>query len=377
MASHPKARVRNPAIAEELRPILELPIVGVVLWDASGRILDANDRFLEITGYTREDLAKGLDVRRLTPSEWHPTDEKAISEMGESGTATHLEKEYIAKQGGRVYVQYHSVAVEGAEGLFLSLVVDVTEQKRVQAERDALLERERVERERSQAAVRSRDEILAIVSHDLRNPLNTISMCVALLDHPMPADRHAAQLDVVRRAVQRMGRLIQDLLDVNQIGSGKLAIAPEPVTVATLIEESRAPLDLHATQHGQRLEWNDTVPNLVVHADRTRIAQVLGNLVGNALKFTPPGGDIMVEVAREADGARFCVRDNGPGIQDDDLPHIFDRFWQADGRKRKGGVGLGLAISKGIVTAHGGHIWVESEAGRGAAFCFTLPSMPE
>lgn len=85
MASHPKARVRNPAIAEELRPILELPIVGVVLWDASGRILDANDRFLEITGYTREDLAKGLDVRRLTPSEWHPTDEKAISEMGERG----------------------------------------------------------------------------------------------------------------------------------------------------------------------------------------------------------------------------------------------------------------------------------------------------
>jgi PAS domain S-box-containing protein len=366
MASHPKARARDSAIAEELRPILELPVVGVVLWDASGRILDANDRFLEITGYTREDLAQGLDWRRLTPSEWHPTDELVISEVGQSGAAIHLEKEYIHKHGGRVFVQYHSVAVEGAEGLVLSLVVDITEQKRAQAERDALLER-------AEAAVRSRDEILAIVSHDLRNPLSTISMVVALLEHPMPAERHAAQLDVVRRAVQRMGRLIQDLLDVNQIGSGQLSIAPEAVSAAALIEEARAGLDLHASQHGQRLEWSCAEPDFIVRADRTRVAQVLNNLVGNALKFTPPGGEVSVEVAREGDEARFCVRDTGPGIKGEDLPHIFDRFWQAEGRKRKGGVGLGLAISKGIVTAHGGRIWAASEPGNGAMFCFTLP----
>jgi signal transduction histidine kinase len=110
-----------------------------------------------------------------------------------------------------------------------------------------------------------------------------------------------------------------------------------------------------------------------VRADRTRVAQVLNNLVGNALKFTPPGGEVSVEVAREGDEARFCVRDTGPGIKTEDLPHIFDRFWQAEGRKRKGGVGLGLAISKGIVTAHGGRIWAASEPGNGAMFCFTLP----
>jgi signal transduction histidine kinase len=273
---------------------------------------------------------------------------------------------YIHKLGVRFLVPYPPVGVLGGVGLVGSLVVEITDLFGEEAVGLALLER-------AEAAVRSRDEILAIVSHDLRNPLSTISMVVALLEHPMPAERHAAQLDVVRRAVQRMGRLIQDLLDVNQIGSGQLSIAPEAVAAATLIEEARAGLDLHASQHGQRLEWSCAEPDFIVRADRTRVAQVLNNLVGNALKFTPPGGEVSVEVAREGDEARFCVRDTGPGIKGEDLPHIFDRFWQAEGRKRKGGVGLGLAISKGIVTAHGGRIWAASEPGNGAMFCFTLP----
>jgi PAS domain S-box-containing protein len=367
-------RGRDDALGEWLRPIFELPIVGAVLWDASGRILDANDRFLEITGYERSDLeGPGLDWRRLTPSEWHSLDEDAIDELRTGGKTFAVEKEYIRKDRERVSVQLSSLAVRGSDSLFLSLVVDVTGQARAQAERDALLERERVARERAEEAARAREEILAIVSHDLRNPLNTISMCVSLLEHPMGKERHAAQLDVVRRAVERMTRLINDLLDVNLIRAGRLTVAPESVQAGALVDEARAALDLQATQQGRMLEWRCDDPDLALRADPARVVQVLVNLVGNALKFTPAGGRVSVEVSREDGAALFCVVDTGPGIDADHLPRIFDRFWQANGRERRGGVGLGLAISRGIVAAHGGRIWARSEPGRGSTFCFTIP----
>lgn len=375
--NHPTPRhLDGAAFADWLRPIFELPIVGVVLWNASGRIVDANDRFLGITGFERSDLEAGLDWRRLTPTEWTFADEDAISDLRHRGTAHAVEKEYIRKDGGRVYVQLDSVAVQGSDSLFLSLVVDIGEQKRAQAERDALLEREREARERAEAAVRAREDILAIVSHDLRNPLNTISMCVSLLDRPMGKERHDAQLDMVRRAVSRMTRLISDLLDVNQIANGRFTVAPGVVDVGSLVEEARAALDLQASQQDRALEWLCDDPSLRVRADPARIVQVLVNLVGNALKFTPAGGRVSVQVSRDGDEAAFSVSDTGPGIDPHHLPHIFTRFWQAEGRERRGGVGLGLAISRGIVAAHGGRIEARSELGRGSTFRFTIPLAP-
>jgi PAS domain S-box-containing protein len=374
---NPEPARRGEALADWLRPILDLPIVGVVLWDASGRIVDANDRFLEITGYEPGDLeGGGLDWRRLTPTEWLGVDEAAIARLRAGGRTFAVEKQYLRKDGGRIDVQLSSVAVQGSDSLFLSLVVDIGEQKRAQAERDALLEREREARERAEAAVRAREDILAIVSHDLRNPLNTISMCVSLLERPMGKERHDAQLDMVRRAVSRMTRLISDLLDVNQIGSGRFTVAPVVVDVGSLVEEARAALDLQASQQDRTLEWLCDDPALRVRADPARIVQVLVNLVGNALKFTPAGGRISVTVARDADSACFSVADTGPGIDPEHLPHIFGRFWQADGRERRGGVGLGLAISRGIVAAHGGRIEARSELGRGSTFRFTIPLAP-
>jgi PAS domain S-box-containing protein len=370
-------RDRGDGLGEWLRPIFGLPIVGAVLWDASGRIVDANDRFLEITGYGRSDLeGPGLDWRRLTPREWHSLDEEAISQLRSCGKTFAVEKEYLRKDGDRVSVQLSSLAVRGSDSLFLSLVVDVTGQARAQAERDALLERERVARERAEEAVRSREEILAVVSHDLRNPLNTISICVSLLANPMGKERHDAQLDVVRRAVGRMTHLINDLLDVNQIASGRFTVTPVLVDVGSLVEEARAALDLQASQQGRALEWRCDDPTLRVRADPARIVQVLVNLVGNALKFTPAGGHVSVKVGRDGDSACFSVADTGPGIDPEHLPHIFGRFWQAEGRERRGGVGLGLAISRGIVAAHGGRIEARSEPGRGSTFRFTIPLAP-
>jgi len=361
-------------IHDDLRPIFELPIVGVVLWDDSGRILEANDHFLEITGQSRADLDAGrVDWRRMTPREWHAADDGAIAQLRTRGAAAPMEKEYVHADGHRVVVQFRSVAVDGSPSLYLSLVSDVTDRARADQERQAALERERDARREAEAAVRSRDEILAIVSHDLRNPLGTISMTAGLLERETHEERRRAQVDIVRRAVAAMGRLIQDLLDVNQIESGQLSVSAVPIDARTLLDEARPGLDLQASQNNQALEWRSPDQPLMVLADHVRIAQVLINLTGNAIKFTPARGRIVVDVQEDAGEARFCVTDTGPGIDEASVPRIFDRFWQAADRPRRGGVGLGLAISYGIVTAHGGRIWVTSKKGEGSSFCFTLP----
>ena len=371
METSPRAHKR---VDDELSPIFDLPIVGVVLWDESGRILQANERFLQITGLSRADLEAGrVDWRRMTPREWHAADDGAIAQLRSHGIAATLEKEYIHADGHRVVVQFRSIAVRGSPSLFLSLVTDVTDRTRASEEREAALDRERIAREEAEAAVRSRDEILAIVSHDLRNPLGTISMTAGLLERETDEDRRRTQVDIVRRAVAAMGRLIQDLLDVNQIETGRLSVTPEPVDAQTLLDEARPGLDLQASQHKQTLEWRSPGRPVMVIADHVRIAQVLTNLTGNAIKFTPAGGRIVVDLQEDGDAARFCVTDTGPGIDEADVPRIFDRFWQAKDRPRRGGVGLGLAIAHGIVKAHGGRIWAMSKRGEGSSFCFTIP----
>ena len=371
METSPRAHNR---IDDELRPILDLPMVGVVLWDESGRILEANERFLQITGLARAELDAGLvDWRRMTPREWHAADDDAIAQLRSHGIAATLEKEYVHADGHRVVVQFRSVALRGSPSLFLSLVADVTDRTRASEEREAALERERIAREEAEAAVRSRDEILAIVSHDLRNPLGTISMTAGLLERETDEERRRVQVDIVRRAVAAMGRLIQDLLDVNQIESGRLSVSPQPVDARTLLDEARPGLDLQAAQNNQLLEWRSRGRRLMVNADHVRIAQVLTNLTGNAIKFTPTRGSIVVDLQEDGGFARFCVSDTGPGIDEADLPRIFDRFWQSKDRPGRGGVGLGLAIAHGIVKAHGGRIWVTSKRGEGSTFCFTLP----
>jgi len=353
-----------------LRRIYDSGIVGVAVWDGIGRILQANDRFLEIVGYTRAELdARQLDWQRLSaggePQPWQAMPQQR------SGSAYQPEfRRYVRPDGEPVYVRVHSTAL-GGNGKTLSIVVDATEQRKAQDERDALLARERAARAEAEAAVRSRDDILAIVSHDLRNPLNTISMSLSLIEMDQANERSRAQAGIIRRAIANMARLIQDLLDVNQIAAGKLVVSAAPVEVAALLEDSRASLATLALRKNQRFEVLAGEAGTVL-ADRDRVSQLLSNLVGNAMKFTPEGGRIVLSAEPAEREVRFCVSDTGPGIDARDLPHIFDRFWQVR-RVRRGGVGLGLAISKGIVEAHGGRIWARSAPGMGSEFFFTLP----
>jgi PAS domain S-box-containing protein len=227
--------------------------------------------------------------------------------------------------------------------------------------------------EAARQATQARDSLLAIVSHDLRTPLNMITLSAGLIGRALAnlegssqVFRHAA---TILRCAAQMDKLIAELLDLAQLDGGGLAIECKPTDAAALVRESVELLTPAATAKNLRLE-SRVASDLIVNADRDRLLQVMSNLLGNAIKFTHEAGEIDVAVERVDSEAQFSITDNGPGIAAAELDHIWRRFWQA---KREGGIGLGLTIAKGLIDAHGGRIWVESQVGRGTTFFFTLP----
>jgi signal transduction histidine kinase len=232
-------------------------------------------------------------------------------------------------------------------------------------------------RDAAEEASRAREEMLAIVAHDLRNPLNVVMIARGLLaETEFSGERRVQLLGLMKRATQRMNRLVEDLLEVVRQESGKMALVLEEVSVASILEQTVEMCQASAMEKNISLRIHETPPDLLVTADTERIQQVMSNLVGNALKFVPSGGSVVVECERRANQAVFAVIDSGPGIAPADLDRLFEKFWQ----QRRGdtrGVGLGLAIAKGIVEAHGGRIWVESKVGGGSTFYFTLPAVDQ
>ncbi|HSK02808.1 MAG TPA: ATP-binding protein [Kofleriaceae bacterium] len=226
-------------------------------------------------------------------------------------------------------------------------------------------------------AIKSRDDVLGVVAHDLRNPLGSILLQAEMLRSSggEPGSRPHERAEGIARSARRMNRLIQDLLDVTRMEAGSLSIDRARIAAGEVLgecAEAQRPLAVAASLE-LRLEVAPDLPD--VWADRDRLQQVFENLIGNAIKFTGPGGAITVGAAPR-DGEVLCrVADTGAGISAEDLPHVFDRFWQAQ-RPGRHGAGLGLAIAKGIVEAHGGRIWVESTPGRGSSFFFTMPTAP-
>lgn len=225
----------------------------------------------------------------------------------------------------------------------------------------------------SQEATRIRDEVLRIVAHDLRNPLHTVRLSVGLLLEMVGAERtdERRQLEIIERSIDRAERLIRDLLEVARAHAGALPIERGPVDPVELVRES---VEAHREQaREKRLRLEAQVPPELprIHADRGRIMQVLANLIGNAIKFTEEGGRVTVGAEEEDEFVRFRVTDTGPGIAREELPNLFNPFWQAR-RARRTGAGLGLAISKRIVEAHGGEIEVSSTVGVGTTFTFTI-----
>ena len=226
----------------------------------------------------------------------------------------------------------------------------------------------------ARSAVRSRDDLVAFISHDLRDPLQSISAATASLRLAPQTPDNAESLESIARASNQMRRLVQDLLDVSMLEAGRPLIRREPVDLHDLILEVQtlALPQIKASQAGLQTRLAADLPSVAI--DRHRILQVLMNLICNALKFGPRRGIVTLGVERQLEAVRFWVHDNGPGISADQLERVFDRFWRAG---HKAGAGLGLAVAKGIVEAHGGQMGVTSDPAAGTLFFFTLPLQTE
>jgi signal transduction histidine kinase len=239
----------------------------------------------------------------------------------------------------------------------------------------ALIQSLHVARARADAASQSRERVLAIVAHDLRNPLTAVKMAaerMRQLVQGQDRDTSAEQLrrvSTVERAASRMDHLIRDLVDATHVEQDRLSLVFNPEDPESIVRESVELVQPVAQERGITLEARPAANLREISCDRDRLMQVLGNLLGNALEFTPEGGQVVVRTAADSGGVRFEVEDTGPGIKAEDLPHLFERYWKAGSR----GTGLGLFIAQSVVRGHGGRIEVESRPGVGARFYFTVP----
>lgn len=224
----------------------------------------------------------------------------------------------------------------------------------------------------ARSAVAVRDDLMSIVAHDLRNPLNAVTVQASLMRDAAESAELRDQAESIIRIGKRMDNLIRTTLDAATIEAGRFTIQPARCKVDDLLRESLETFTPLAAARGIHLECHVAGGEVAVTADRDRILQVLSNLLGNALKFTSEGGTITLTREPANGTVRFAVGDTGPGIASENLARVFDRFWKDESRGRRG-TGLGLFIAKGIVDAHDGTIWVESDLGRGSSFFFTLP----
>ncbi|MDP9178673.1 MAG: ATP-binding protein [Gemmatimonadota bacterium] len=228
--------------------------------------------------------------------------------------------------------------------------------------------------------LRARDDMIGIVSHDLRNPVNAVKMLTgAILEteraSPLPLDV-LEYSTIIRQASEQMDSLIRDLLDVTRIEAGRLKVDVAPTNLGELLADAFGTLNQVASAKSIDLRFSTELALPLVSADRERIRQALSNLVGNSVKFSPPQSQINVRAQRRDNEVVVSVHDRGPGMNEEQLSHAFDRFWQSRRTDREG-AGLGLAITRGIVEAHGGKIWAESKVGEGSTFHFTLPTARE
>ncbi len=261
---------------------------------------------------------------------------------------------------------------------FTAILRDVTDRQRAETERKALRAREYDARVAAEPALAFRDQILAIVSHDLRNPVATVPMALTSLEENAEAstpERRAERIGIGHESVAWMHRLIADLPDVASIDAGRLALTRQLADPVVVIVGVRMAFEQSCAARGIRLvvETPERLPRPDIDAER--IQQVLANLLANAIKYSPDGGTIAI-VGEEGDTElRLSVCDSGPGVPAEHRPHIFDRCWHArrSARTRTRGTGFGLSIAKGIVEAHGGRTWLETADRVGGAFTFTIP----
>ena len=353
-----------------IRRLVESNIIGIFFWDFGGHILDANDAFLEMVGYSRQELLSGeVNWGRMTPPEYWELHEQKATDVRATGAVSNYEKEYIRKDGSRVPVLIGATLFDNSQDQGVAFVLDLTERKRAEAEQQA--------RQAAEAANRAKSIFLANMSHELRTPLNGILGYAQLLEHNPALDvPHAAR--VIRKSGEHLLTLINDILDLAKIEAGKMELYPEDISLASFVQDLLDIAGVRAAQKGLELVCDlDPGLPLWLRADEKRVRQVLFNLLSNAIKFTERGHVTLRVRFALPDRWRFEVADSGVGIAADKLETIFQPFEQAGDRQhRAAGTGLGLTISRQYVRLMGGDIRVESRPGQGSTFYVEIRAQP-
>lgn len=349
-----------------LRTIFDSDLVGIMYWDMTGRITDANDKFLEVVGYTRGDLTE----RQLL---WSDIASQESFFAGETPDRP-IEREFTRKDGSRVPVIVGLAALTSDGDNGVAFVLDITDRKKMERE----IEDARIAAERSNQA---KDEFLAVLSHELRTPLTPVLAALSLMKRQGGLSAEALHhVEVIRRNVSVEARLIDDLLDLTRIVRGKVSLEKRFVSLSEILSHvadvCRPDLEARRIHFEVKLEDD----RYLLFADTSRLQQVFWNIIKNSVKFTPEGG--CVGVRAFSDGGRVVVEifDSGIGIEPELLPKIFDAFEQGGSgvTRQFGGLGLGLAITKSLVEMHGGTISARSEGmNKGTVFEVVLPLAEE
>jgi len=353
---------------QRLRSFYESDLMGVIYWNMNGEISDANDKFLEITGYTREDLANGeIDWINMTPREYSNLDDLSVKELKTTGVnKTPFEKEYIRKDGTRIPVLVAGAMLDEDRFEGVAFLLDITERKKAEKERIFFTD----ELERSNLELQ---QFAYVASHDLQEPLRMISSYLQLIERRYKDKLDQDATDFINFAVdgaKRMQSLIVGLLDFSRIRTHG-----RPFTrfnVADILNLVFKDLEVQIKETEAIVEYGE-MPFIL--ADETQIPRLFQNLIQNAVKYRRDGVKPHITITSEnsGNGYIFCVRDNGIGIENQYFERIFTIFQRLHAREEYPGTGIGLSICKRIVERHNGKIWLKSEPGEGTSFYFNIP----
>ena len=344
-------------VQERMQAILEHAPALIWVKDHQGHIVLANHRLAEALGHPYEQVV-GRRSDELLPADVAAQHQSHDRQVMQQRHALEAEEIMPGPGGTRTFLS-SKFPLPGNPPMVGGIATEISDRKRIEQE--------------LRVAVQARDRVLAAVSHDLRNPLNTIQVTSATLLAQLAGDqRWRRHLEIIHRSCLRMDHLITDLLDMASIGAGRLSLETRPESADAIIREA---IELHEPLADERkvsLVRGGCADDTLVDCDRHRVMQVFANLIGNALKFCRAGDTVTIGCERAEAAVGFWVEDTGPGISPELLPRLFDPYWS--GPETKTGVGLGLYIARGIVERHGGEIDVESRLGRGERFSFTIPT---
>lgn len=350
-------------------------------WHPATNAVKRSDGVRQVLGYTQEEM---LADREWWSKNIHPDDMQGstavIYQAFGAEESYSIEYRVRHKDGHYVWVWDRGLLMRDAQGVVERVIgstVDITERKEVEGEREQLLSKAQAARIEADAANRAKDEFLAVVSHELRAPLNAmLGWSRILQSRQVDEATQAKALETIERSAKMQAQIIEDLLDTARIISGKLRIEVQPVNLVPVVNAALEVVRPAAEAKGIKIRVRFDAINDVITGDAERLQQVVWNLLSNAIKFTPQGGKVRVELRRSDPYLQIAVSDTGKGIEKDFMPYVFDRFYQADSSstRRHSGLGLGLSLVRHLVELHGGTITAESAGeNQGATFIVNLP----